>query len=91
VAGRKKYAAVQIVDGVWYRMRGYTHTECCDCALVHREEFRVVDGHIEWRAMRDDKRTATRRRERGITVSEESPPGKATEAACQSKKSQTRK
>lgn len=53
VAGRPEYAAVQIVDGVWYRMKGYTHTECCDCALVHREEFRVVDGHIEWRAKRD--------------------------------------
>lgn len=75
MASRPKYAAVQIVDGVWYRMKGYTHTECCDCALVHREEFRVVDGCIEWRATRDEKQTAARRRERGIVVSE-APPGK---------------
>lgn len=69
----KKYAAVQIVDGVWYRMKGYTHTECCDCALVHREEFRVVDGHIEWRASRDDKQTAIRRRERGVVLTQSLP------------------
>ncbi len=74
MAARGKYTAVQIVDGVWYRMRGYTHTECCDCALVHREEFRVVDGCIEWRASRDEKRTAKRRQERGITVRESRRP-----------------
>jgi transcription initiation factor TFIIIB Brf1 subunit/transcription initiation factor TFIIB len=65
---REKYVPVQIEDGKWYRMRGYTHTECCDCALVHKEEFRVIDGHIEWRAVRDDKATEKRRKELGIKV-----------------------
>ena len=65
---REKYVPVQIEDGKWYRMRGYTHTECCDCALVHKEEFRVVDGHIEWRAVRDDKATEKRRKELGIKI-----------------------
>lgn len=65
---RDKYIPVQIEDGKWYRMRGYTHTECCDCALVHKEEFRVVDGHIEWRAVRDDKATEKRRKELGIKI-----------------------
>jgi hypothetical protein len=65
---REKYIPVQIEDGKWYRMRGYTHTECCDCALVHKEEFRVVDGHIEWRAVRDDKATEKRRKELGIKI-----------------------
>ena len=65
---REKYIPVQIEDGKWYRMRGYTHTECCDCALVHKEEFRVVDGHIEWRAVRDDKATEKRRKELGIRI-----------------------
>ena len=65
---REKYVPVQIEDGKWYRMRGYTHTECCDCALVHKEEFRVVDGHIEWRAVRDDKATENRRKELGIKI-----------------------
>lgn len=65
---RENYVPVQIEDGKWYRMRGYTHTECCDCALVHKEEFRVVDGHIEWRAVRDDKATEKRRKELGIKI-----------------------
>jgi Zn-finger protein len=65
---REKYIPVQIEDGKWYRMKGYTHTECCDCALVHKEEFRVIDGHIEWKAERDDKATEKRRKELGIKI-----------------------
>jgi hypothetical protein len=65
---REKYIPVQIEDGKWYRMKGYTHTECCDCALVHKEEFRVIDGHIEWKAVRDDKATEKRRKELGIKI-----------------------
>lgn len=68
---RKKMAIVQIEDGRWYRIRGYTHTECCDCGLVHREEIRLVDGHLEWRAMRDDVKTAQRRKALGIKVTQE--------------------
>ena len=65
---REKYIPVQIEDGKWYRVKGYTHTECCDCALVHKEEFRVVDGCIEWKAVRDDKATEKRRKELGIKI-----------------------
>jgi len=64
-------AVVQIEDGKWYRVRGYTHNECCDCALVHREEIRLVDGHLEWRAMRDDAETARRRKDLKIKVTRE--------------------
>lgn len=63
-----KYIPVQIEDGKWYRVRGYTHSECCDCALVHKEEYRLVDGHLEWRASRDDKATNARRKKLGIKV-----------------------
>lgn len=65
---KDKYTPVQIEDGKWYRVRGYTHTECCDCALVHKEEFRLSDGHLEWRAIRDDKATQNRRKDLGIKV-----------------------
>lgn len=65
---KKKMTVVQIDDGTWYRVRGYTHIECCDCALVHKEEMRLVDGHLEWRAMRDDEATKFRRKELGIKV-----------------------
>jgi hypothetical protein len=36
--------------------------------LVHKEEYRLVDGHLEWRAARDDKATNKRRKELGIKV-----------------------
>jgi hypothetical protein len=64
----KDYTSIQIEEGKWYRLRGYTHSECCDCALVHLEEYRLVDGHLEWRAVRDDKETNARRKELGIKV-----------------------
>jgi hypothetical protein len=64
----KKMTVVQMEEGKWYRVRGYTHTECCDCALVHKEEIRLVDGHLEWRAFRDDKETDKRRKLLGIKV-----------------------
>ena len=43
----KKMTVVQMVEGKWYWVKGHTHTECCDCALVHKEEIRLVDGHLE--------------------------------------------
>lgn len=40
--------------------------QCCDCGLVHREEYRIVpsdDGdHIIRKAVRDNRATAARRR-----------------------------
>ena len=70
-AGRSKDVSIPVIqmyDGVWYRVKGYTHTECCDCALVHKEQYRLVDGHLEWTAVRDDERTEERRKELGIKV-----------------------
>lgn len=67
----KKMPVVQIYDGTWYRVRGYTHTECCDCGLVHKEEIRLVDGHLEWRSMRDDTETRRRRKQLGISITRE--------------------
>lgn len=59
---------VQMYDGIWYRVKGYTYTECCDCALTHKEQYRLIDGHLEWTAVRDDVRTTERRKELGIKV-----------------------
>jgi hypothetical protein len=36
--------------------------QCCDCGLIHRLDFRIVDGRIEFRARRDDRATAAARR-----------------------------
>lgn len=63
-----KYVAVQAQEGVWYRAKGYNHTQCCDCALVHREEFKMEDGQLFWRAIRDDKETEAQRAALGIKV-----------------------
>jgi hypothetical protein len=41
---------------------------CCDCGLVHKFEFSIVGGKIRARAWRDNRSTAARRREHGITV-----------------------
>jgi len=36
--------------------------ECCDCGLIHRLDFRIVDGKVEFRTRRDDRATAAARR-----------------------------
>ena len=64
----KKIPVVQMHEGSWYRVKGYTYTECCDCALTHKEEYRLVDGHLEWKAVLAPDRTDKRRKELGITV-----------------------
>ena len=66
---KRSYTPVQINEGSWYRAGGYTHHECCDCALVHREEFKLERGVLYWRAFRDDKETAARRKELGVKLS----------------------
>ena len=51
-------------DGEWMQpKRGYKMA-CCDCGLVHRVEFRVVKGRVQFRAWRDNRATAARRRKR---------------------------
>lgn len=58
---RRRYPVLE--DGEWIRpvKRGY-RTACCDCHLVHRLNFRLVDGCIEYQAFRDERATAAMRR-----------------------------
>jgi hypothetical protein len=63
---KDKYTPVQMKEGAWYRMGGFTHHECCDCGLVHREEYKLEKGVMYWRTFRDDKQTAIQRKARGI-------------------------
>lgn len=39
-----------------YRMR------CCDCKLVHIVDFRIKNGRVQFRPMRDNRATAASRR-----------------------------
>jgi hypothetical protein len=48
--------------GEWTRPRMRNFREqCCDCGLIHRLDFRIVDGRVEFRTRRDDRATAARR------------------------------
>jgi hypothetical protein len=63
-----------IAYGEWTRPRLRNFREqCCDCGLIHRLDFRIVDGRkgvharlrglkIEFRTRRDDRATAAARR-----------------------------
>jgi hypothetical protein len=44
--------------------RGYLMA-CCDCGLVHRMEFRIAGGRVQFRAQRAPRVTAQHRRSRG--------------------------
>jgi hypothetical protein len=61
MAKRTKYH--QVIDGEWVRpaARGFKE-QCCGCGLVHRTDYRVVDGAVEFRATVDARATAAVRR-----------------------------
>ncbi len=48
----------QVKDGEWIQpiLHGY-RIACCDCSLVHRVAFRVVNGRVQFRATRDKSET----------------------------------
>jgi hypothetical protein len=71
---RKRVAYPVIGYGEWTRPRMKNFREqCCDCGLIHRLDFRIVDARtgararprsltIEFRTRRDDRATAAARR-----------------------------
>lgn len=55
----------KIKPGEWLRPKRKDYKmECCDCGLVHTLDFRVLDGRAEFRAFRDNRATANKRRAR---------------------------
>jgi hypothetical protein len=57
--------------GEWTRPRMRNFREqCCDCGLIHRLDFKVVDGRVEFRTRRDDRATAAVRRSFRFTPDE---------------------
>lgn len=44
-------------------MRGYL-IGCCDCGLVHRFNFKIIDGALHYQAFRAPKYTAALRKKR---------------------------
>ena len=58
---------IQRFDNEWVDVTCERSVQCCDCGLIHREEYRIVptagDGdHIIRKAVRDNRATANRRR-----------------------------
>lgn len=63
----RKQRYPQVYEGDWIAPSGtwrqYGHRlRCCDCCLVHRFDFRIRKGHVEFRAYRLDRATAASRR-----------------------------
>lgn len=52
---------VQIHNGEWTRVKGFTHEVCCDCGLEHKLEYRLNDGMLEYRSTREEKGTRENR------------------------------
>lgn len=66
----KRITYHQQTDGEWVQlksMKGYK-LGCCDCGLIHTLDFRIVKGKIQFRAFRDNRATAQRRRHRLISI-----------------------
>ncbi len=62
--GKSSYHHLQ--DGEWFRptMKNF-RDQCCDCGLVHKTDFRIVDGHVEFRVFRDGPATGGARKHKG--------------------------
>lgn len=57
---------IQRFDYEWVDVTMKRFVRCCDCGLVHKEEYRIVPGdnddHIIRQAVRDKRATAACRR-----------------------------
>lgn len=57
---------IQRWDGEWVDVTAERCLACCDCGLVHKEEYRIIEAengneHILRRVIRDRRATAYRR------------------------------
>ena len=57
---------IQRWDGEWVDVTAERCLACCDCGLVHNEEYRIIEAengneHILRRVIRDRRATANRR------------------------------
>jgi hypothetical protein len=71
MAKRVKYPVIAYGEWTRPRLRNFRE-QCCDCGLIHRLDFRIVDHRkrprgrlhglkIEFRTRRDDRATAAAR------------------------------
>lgn len=55
-------------SGEWVQpvRKGYK-LACCDCGLVHRMDFRIYKGRVQFRAFRNERSTGQMRRWRNVS------------------------
>jgi len=55
--------------GEWVEpiMRGF-RLACCDCGLVHKMDFRIKYGELQYRVFRDGAATRQQRRQKGVKL-----------------------
>jgi hypothetical protein len=61
MARRIAYHVIRYGEWTRPRLRNFRE-QCCDCGLIHRLDFRIIEGRIEFRTRRDDRATAAARR-----------------------------
>ena len=63
---------VQIVESEWFEppMRGFLH-QCCSCCLVHKTDYRIVNGKVQFKLNIDRRATAASRRKLKFTKEKE--------------------
>ncbi len=59
----------QRYDGEWVDVTDERLVACCDCGLVHSNEYTILDGRILRRAFRNKRATANRRRMKTVKAS----------------------
>jgi hypothetical protein len=69
LAKRITYDVIRYGEWTRPRMRNFRE-RCRDCGLIHRLDFRIVDGRIEFRTRREDRATAAARRSFKFTPDE---------------------
>lgn len=57
---------VQLDDDKWYKFNRSDYLICCDCSLVHKLKFKIIDGKIFIKFIRDDRATSAYRRNHKI-------------------------
>ena len=62
---RTEYEDVEAGEWVQPSRTGYL-MQCCDCGLIHKLDFRIKNGRIQFRCDRDERRTAAVRRWRRV-------------------------
>lgn len=60
---------VTVKDGEWIQPTARRHLmACCDCGLIHKMDFRIRKGRVQFRAYRAKKATRKWRRKRSSAL-----------------------